>query len=189
MASWPQSQRAEDWVVWAGFLSLPSWSLQLINMKPRAGRSWPLSCQRIAHLESRKAFLGAPRSWPRSLPPRPDGQWSPLLSVLGSLCPSPHLNSPVTPTSSCALVFPLCTGSLGRWMARPRLRGPWGSLQVSGDFKRSAFLLLRTGKPPLFLIPFSVPSLSGPRTCPKELSKLQLGKEDGCLERESSHFL
>ena len=130
MASWPQSQRTEDWVVWAGFLSLPSWSLQLINMKPRAGRSWPLSCQRIAHLESRKAFLGAPRSWPRSLPPRPDGQWSPLLSVLGSLCPSPHLNSPVTPTSSCALVFPLCAGSLGRWMVRPRFSGPWGSLHI-----------------------------------------------------------
>ena len=51
----------------------PPQSLQLVNMKPRAGRSWPLSCQRIAHLESHKAFLGAPRSWPRSLPPCPVG--------------------------------------------------------------------------------------------------------------------
>lgn len=173
----------------------PPRSLQLINMKPRAGRSWLLSCQRIAHLESRKAFLGAPGSWPRSLPPRPDGQWSPLLSVLGSLCPNPRLNSPVTPTTSLALVFPLCTGSLGRWMGRPRLRGPWGLFEVQWRFQEvvegsaPAFLFLRTGKTPLFLIPFSVPSLSGSRTCPKDLSKLQLGREGECLGRESSHFL
>lgn len=68
-------------------------------------------------------------------------------------------------------------------------QGSLGLFAGQWRFQEVCILLLRTGKPPLFLIPFSVPSLSGPRTCPKELSKLQLGKEGGCLERESSHFL
>lgn len=50
----------------------PPQSLQLINMKPRAGRSWPLSCQQSAHLESHKVLLGAPRSWAQASSTPPD---------------------------------------------------------------------------------------------------------------------
>lgn len=71
MASWPRSQRAEDWVVWAEFLSLPVRSLQLVNMKPGAERIWPLSCQQSAHLESHNVVLGAPRSWAQGSPTPP----------------------------------------------------------------------------------------------------------------------
>lgn len=63
--------------------------------------------------------------------------------------------------------------------------GQWRFQEVI-EGSAPAFLLLRTGKPALFLIPFSVPSLSRPRICPQELSKLQLGRADGCLGRESS---
>lgn len=104
MASWPWSQRAGDWVVWAEFLSLPVRSLQLVNMKPGAGRIWPLSCQQSTHLESRKVvlleLLGA---GPRALPPHPGGQWTPHLRVWDSLCLSPHPSHqpPVLLTCCC----------------------------------------------------------------------------------------
>lgn len=68
-----------DWIL---KFSLEAFSS--LKYEAQGWRSWLLSCQRIAHLESRKHFSELPGGWPRSLPPRPDGQWSPLLSVLGS---------------------------------------------------------------------------------------------------------
>lgn len=171
MASWPRSQRAEDWVVWAEFLSLPVRSLQLVNMKPGAGRIWPLSCQQSAHLESHKVVLGAPRSWAQGLPP-------PTLMGVGLPLPGPPLEPP-------GPVFPprcrhsLCLGffCVQRTQCTSRLRGRdgevhaprgQGSWQASGGLSEpqrgpAPGFLPRTAKPPLFLIPFSVPGQNLPQ--------------------------
>lgn len=129
MASWPRSQRAGDWVVWAEFLSLPVGSLQLVNMKPGAGRIWPLSCQQSAHLESRKVVLGAPRSWAQGSPTPPGWAVDSSLAGVGLHLPEP----PSEPPASCAsyLLLPLavpqfllceketCCTSVGGWMGSP----------------------------------------------------------------------
>lgn len=47
-----------------GWIPEPPPRSQLVNMKPGAERSWPLSCQQSAHLESHKAFLRAPQLGP-----------------------------------------------------------------------------------------------------------------------------
>lgn len=75
-------------MVWAEFLTLPVPSLQLVNMKPGAGRIWPLSCQQSAHLERRKVVLGAPRSWAQGSPTPP--WWAVDSSLVGVGLPLPE---------------------------------------------------------------------------------------------------
>lgn len=70
----------------------PPLSLQLVNMKLRAGGSWPLNCQQSAHLESRKAFLGAPRSGAQGCPTPPSQAVASSLVGAGLLLPEPHSN-------------------------------------------------------------------------------------------------
>lgn len=134
MASWPRSQRAEDL---GGVGWIPEPPSQLINMKPGAGRSWLLSCQQSAHLESRKAILGAAPTLPGI---------GPLLGP-GLPLPEPPLK-PVTPTSSLlpSLAVPwflLCAKEVlcgDEWEAR--LRGPWSILKASGGLPRPLGALL-----------------------------------------------
>lgn len=94
-------------MVWAEFLSLPVRSLQLVNMKPGAGRIWPLSCQQSAHLESRKVVLRAPRSWAQGSPTPPWWAVGSSLVGVGLPLPEPLSESLVSCTSS--LVLPLAT--------------------------------------------------------------------------------
>lgn len=137
MASWPRSQRAGDWVVWAEFLTLPVPSLQLVNMKPGAGRIWPLSCQQSAHLESRKVVLGAPRSWAQGSPTPP--WWAVDSSLVGVGLPLPE--PPVLPLAVPQFLLcaketnPLCF-SCGGVDGESGLRASWSSWWASGGLTR-----------------------------------------------------
>lgn len=183
-------------MVWAEFLSLPVRSLQLVNMKPGAGRIWPLSCQQSAHLESRKVVLGAPRSWAQSSPTLPWWAVDSSLAGVGLPLPEPPSEPPVSRASSPLLLlavpqFLLCAKATcllllwGGWMGSPGLGLP-GALsrpvEVSEGIEGPcSWMSPENSEAPIISNSLSVSSLRRPRTCPKECTTLQLGREDGCL--------